>query len=93
VTRLLSQSDLLALVDRAAPVVGEIQEDADPIAPGMLFTDARVLLDQLAQRTAGMQLRDLVHWQRRNWWKVRRRSSQQELDQLRAERRLSSEQR
>ena len=65
-TRLLSQGDLLALVDRAAPVVGEIQEDSDPIAPGMLFTGAHVLLDQLAVRSAGMALIDLVLWQRRN---------------------------
>ena len=61
-TRLLSSGDLLALIDRAAPVVGEVEEPTDPIAPGMLRTDARVLLDQRSQRTAGMQLRELVLW-------------------------------
>ena len=61
--RQLTRGDLLALIDRAAPVVGEVQEDSDPIAPGMLFTDACVLLDQLARRTTGKPVSALVRWQ------------------------------
>jgi hypothetical protein len=83
VTQLLSQGDLLALIDRAAPVVGEIEEPTDPIAPGMLFTDARMLLDQIALRTAGMPVGALVRWQARHGWKRgRRRSAPHERQQL-----------
>jgi hypothetical protein len=51
--RQLTRGDLLALIDRAAPVVGEVQEPSDPIAPGMLCTDALLLLDQLALPITG----------------------------------------
>jgi transcription antitermination factor NusG len=63
--KLLSRGDLLALIDRAAPVVGEMQEDGDPIAGCMLRTDALVLLDQLSMRTTGLSAADLERQQRR----------------------------
>jgi hypothetical protein len=70
--RQLTRGDLLALIDRAAPVVGEMQEPSDPIAPGMLCTDACVLLDQLALRITGKPVSELVRWQQRNVRKVDR---------------------
>jgi hypothetical protein len=42
-----------------------VQEDSDPIALGMLFTDACVLLDQLARRTTGKPVSAPVRWQQR----------------------------
>jgi hypothetical protein len=67
--RQLTRGDLLALIDRAAPVVGEVQESSDPIAPGMLCADALMLLNQLALRITGKPVSELVRWQQRNVWK------------------------
>jgi hypothetical protein len=42
--------------------VGEVEKPTDPIAPGMLFVDARVLPDQLASRTTGQPVGALMRW-------------------------------
>ena len=61
--RLLSRGDLLALIDRACPVVDAEQHPADPIEPFMLHQDAIMLLGEMALRFTGLPLLQLLQRQ------------------------------
>ena len=58
----MSRGDLLALIDRATPIVGVEQQASDPVAGCMLRGDAVELLDQLSLKCTGLDLVRLLAW-------------------------------